>query len=222
MHLPSVPEKECSNRTFMELKCFSRVSKLHPFSVLIAPLWNWNAKYVLGTNNHLQGSNRTFMELKCDKLYIKDSWVKVLIAPLWNWNCQGWQSGSISDGSSNRTFMELKCISPAIKSARSYRSNRTFMELKLYPVKATFKASFVLIAPLWNWNDIATRWAWPLPSSNRTFMELKSILAVFTVPWMISSNRTFMELKSDRPATRRAAPRVLIAPLWNWNGAKSD
>ena len=48
-------------------------------------------------------------------------------------------------------------------------------------------------------------------------MELKSSWYLQRYHQYSCSNCTFMELKSDRPANSRAAPRVLIVPLWNWN-----
>ena len=57
----------------------------------------------------------------------------------------------------------------------------------------------VLIAPLWNWN-----------------ISWNSNLDIYQ-----RSNRTFMELKSMLPAAGSAQIGVLIAPLWNWNFPKA-
>ncbi len=56
--------KVCSNRTFMELKFLSLSHILHIFTVLIAPLWNWNISIILQMMRSYISSNRTFMELK--------------------------------------------------------------------------------------------------------------------------------------------------------------
>ena len=56
---------------------------------------------------------------------------------------------------------------------------------------------------------------WMIPSSNRTFMELKLPVATRAARTLPSSNRTFMELKyqfGDRLVFERF---VLIVPLWN-------
>ena len=98
---------------------------------------------------------------------------------------------------SNRTFMELKYRS-SLKSIRLRpSSNRTFMELKLGTRTAGTFASSVLIAPLWNWNDLFSL----------SFLTLKLVLIAPLWNWNPSA-RTF---SSEENA-------VLIAPLWNWNG----
>ena len=97
----------------------------------------------------------------------------------------------------------------------------------------------VLIVPLWNWNNSWHTKGNAADSSNRTFMELKSIKiystenseVVLIVPlwnWNMNkyvrevmankgSNRTFMELKSLIPYWMASKSPVLIVPLWNWN-----
>ena len=54
-------------------------------------------------------------------------------------------------------------------------------------------------------------------SSNRTFMELKSLTTIVSIGTTEGSNRTFMELKSRFYSASTRADSVLIAPLWNWN-----
>ena len=97
----------CSNRTFMELKCW-----------LDLPLCLC-----------LHCSNRTFMELKCWLDLPLCLCLHVLIAPLWNWNtwCGKTQARRFR---SNRTFMELKSARQGADCRRCRCSNRTFMELK--------------------------------------------------------------------------------------------
>ena len=162
-----------SNRTFMELKLWSKSNSVKSAPVLIAPLWNWN----LSCNNCIiwlrsvliaplwnwnitslvkaepsGGSNRTFMELKSRESNPEELGLLVLIAPLWNWNPTRQREYPWWYPRSNRTFMELKykTLSLAVNVLRG--SNRTFMELK--------------------WTKEAHRLP-PDASSNRTFMELK-------------------------------------------------
>ena len=56
--------------------------------------------------------------------------------------------------SSNRTFMELKSTSTKSSNQMHLSSNRTFMELKLTTYRRDKQGNIVLIAPLWNWNDL--------------------------------------------------------------------
>ena len=92
--------------------------------------------------------------------------------------------------------MELKYRS-SLKSIRLRpSSNRTFMVLKLGTRTAGTFASSVLIAPLWNWNDLFSL----------SFLTLKLVLIAPLWNWNPSA-RTF---SSEENA-------VLIAPLWNWN-----
>ena len=78
--------------------------------------------------------------------------------------------------SSNRTFMELKSKKGSVIASFLNGSNRTFMELKLPSTPYLPIPSFVLIAPLWNWNDYMEYMEEVLDGSNRTFMELKLII----------------------------------------------
>ena len=123
----------------------------------------------------------------------------VLIAPLWNWNRR--RDGVLrSWAGSNRTFMELKYLWEYDDILEAESSNRTFMELKLISNRNADTPKQVLIAPLWNWNNlgrpfrvhphsvlIAPLWNWntltgapsgAAVSSNRTFMELKFEIGV--------------------------------------------
>ena len=54
-----------------------------------------------------------------------------------------------------------------------------------------------------------------ITSSNRTFMELKSVLRMPLYMVLERSNRTFMELKSSRISLPQMVAPVLIVPLWN-------
>ena len=56
-------------------------------------------------------------------------------------------------------------------------SNRTFMELKFSCKEHLIACLFVLIVPLWNWNNCIAEQSTRYVSSNRTFMELKYVNA---------------------------------------------
>ena len=51
--------------------------------------------------------------------------------------------------------------------------NRTFMELKSENIYAALGIKYVLIVPLWNWNNISPDSQSRVSCFNRTFMELK-------------------------------------------------
>ena len=117
-----------SNRTFMELKYMTSGLEFTLTTVLIVPLWNWNAQGGQQDNRD-GGSNRTFMELKffltftyndanlrSNRTFMELKWICwswqttslfVLIVPLWNWNYLS-LNFSVAFLCSNRTFMELK------------------------------------------------------------------------------------------------------------------
>ena len=123
-----------SNRTFMELKCQSKVKATTKIKVLIVPLWNWNLE-LNAITDRAKCSNRTFMELKCQSANRRAGESIVLIVPLWNWNINApniymyfnyvlivplWNWNMLSrlreywTSSSNRTFMELKYLESAV------------------------------------------------------------------------------------------------------------
>ena len=77
--------------------------------------------------------------------------------------------------------------------------------------------SYVLIVPLWNWNDVASAGINAFGSFNRTFMELKYVLCLSFWKWCVRFNRTFMELKLWMQFLTLLGMMVLIVPLWNWN-----
>ena len=102
---------------------------------------------------------------------------------------------------------------------------------------------FVLIVPLWNWNRSYRSTVAEWPCFNRTFMELKWIIAtwyqqdkhVLIVPlwnWnlehvvlvglVVRFNRTFMELKCGKAVSLSDGSIVLIVPLWNWNSESGE
>ena len=95
----------------------------------------------------------------------------------------------------NRTFMELKCRLERVPSSRLDSFNRTFMELKCLLLCCYACLIFVLIVPLWNWNDASVEG---------------------TKEW-VCFNRTFMELKLKYEPHNILCNSVLIVPLWNWN-----
>ena len=117
------------------------------------------------------------------------------------------------------------------------------MELKFSYLDIAPHISYVLIAPLWNWNYIpinhwksvlyvliAPLWNWNcvLMTSSIVF-----ILVLIAPLWnwnkadvfacnnrTYCSNRTFMELKYWHDKQKSPNHLVLIAPLWNWNADK--
>ena len=91
------------------------------------------------------------------------------------------------------------------------------MELKSGMENDEGESGGVLIVPLWNWNF---QYPWQVgadPSSNCTFMELKSENIIIHKTINGSSNCTFMELKLYWDNKGWRTPKVLIVPLWNWN-----
>ena len=120
--------------------------------------------------------------------------------------------------SSNRTFMELKCTS---KYAQRYFSCVLIAPLwnwnELYST-LSFVSRPVLIAPLWNWNGSAVNhFTHQLPVLIAPLWNWNEIEMNVSSTSIICSNRTFMELKSSVTILILAAHNVLIAPLWNWN-----
>ena len=122
------------NCTIMELKFFLCCILFSVSCVLIVPLWNWNIDYAL--------------------LESKD--IHVLIVPLWNWNYSITLFVIYKDYSFNCTIMELKW-KERYRLCYQYSSfNCTIMELKFDCLHILNRLRFVLIVPLWNWNQLAT------------------------------------------------------------------
>ena len=91
------------------------------------------------------------------------------------------------------------------------------MELKRGKVKHINNGQFVLIVPLWNWNQKESASFVDMECLNRTFMELKLTQGVDGDYVVECLNRTFMELKHYTWEGAKAQEFVLIVPLWNWN-----
>ena len=91
--------------------------------------------------------------------------------------------------------MELKSAKMDDAEGAVRGSNRTFMELKSFHKAFFVLVSFVLIAPLWNWNPLGLITHQHQKGSNRTFMELKFRKSGAITLHSLCSNRTFMELK---------------------------
>ena len=145
----------CSNRTFMELKFWSRWLYYLCRNVLIAPLWNWN-RYCQRPSYHppyvliapLWNWNFLSRTSKADG-------ISVLIAPLWNWNGRR---------RNTRGALLAVLIAPLW--------NWNVLIFSFFSCRPP-----VLIAPLWNWNT--RHWGLSVSGwtrSNRTFMELKYLL----------------------------------------------
>ena len=189
------------------------------FALLIAPVWNWNFKLAKHT---------------------RLTWT-LLIAPVWNWNwlwCWLHNYGLTF----NRTSLELKlqqhdghrqfiCL---LLIAPVWNWNSTV-------VITWNRAVSLLIAPVWNWNRARHRWHAPpgrlliapvwnwnrLPrvykisdqvTFNRTSLELKRACERPSGKRVSTFNRTSLELKRAIWLARLRADRLLIAPVWNWNG----
>ena len=136
---------------------------------------------------------RTFMELKLDKVYGQFKSDGVLLVPLWNWNILGDSLYQKLLGFT-RTFMELKrifLISPLV--ALAFYSYLYGIETHYYQRRCNM--CYVLLVPLWNWNNGIPGTDANLVGFTRTFMELK----------LRSTNRT------------KNLINVLLVPLWNWN-----
>ena len=118
------------------------------------------------------------------------------------------------------------------------------MELKLMHKTIKGHSGFLLIEPLWNWNNDVQKGARRQSYSfNRTTMELKHAIGGEALAAYFSFNRTTMELKPRYCQPRHwwrfafnrttmelkrvlydylGSPRLLlIEPLWNWNHISS-
>ena len=114
--------------------------------------------------------------------------------------------------------MELKSEWKPLSTFERPRFNRTFMELKYCKKCFVLQMNFVLIVPLWNWNQwLGADYLTQPTSFNRTFMELKYGWTSSYQSWNGSFNRTFMELKWIFWSEITYLLIVLIVPLWNWN-----
>ena len=79
------------------------------------------------------------------------------------------------------------------------------------------KGGFVLIAPLWNWNERSQSSWTSCWRSNRTFMELKLMVAPYFTAACMVLIAPLWNWNGCRGPWCRFRPAVLIAPLWNWN-----
>ena len=89
------------------------------------------------------------------------------------------------------------------------------MELKASHQGGTTSHQGVSIAPLWNWKAATTGATWSVSGFNRTFMELKGIVAV-VIDESLQFQSHLYGIESclqPREGLRRL---VSIAPLWNW------
>ena len=121
-------------------------------TVLIVPLWNWNASVPNGSWSAADGINCTVVELKlayCDSVHhvvycinctvvelkllliVFHYWTQfVLIVPLWNWNLGGYGAPVLD------TFVLIVPL----------------WNWNTVGCVSTTADSSVLIVPLWNWN----------------------------------------------------------------------
>ena len=102
------------------------------------------------------------------------------------------------------------------------RFNRTRLELKLRWNSRLIKIWKVLIEPDWNWNLTLRYTRMRRPTGfNRTRLELKRHLHIYTVKFLVCFNRTRLELKREGTMRTKLWFIVLIEPDWNWNIAFS-
>ena len=164
----------------------------------------------------------------------------LLIAPVWNWNYLQppaaasrlafwshqfgietflWCGQSLAEYPFNRTSLELKrswCVSWTMLLMTF---NRTSLELKPDSDRDSAVNSTLLIAPVWNWNLFTRSATQPTtPTFNRTSLELKRRFGCRGSDELRPFNRTSLELKPALDDKNGApSPRLLIAPVWNWN-----
>ena len=194
------------NRTTMELKPVVIGSDdEHILSLLIEPLWNWNLPNAFRTRANWYTFNRTTMELKPP---IRARYDQKRLAfnrttmELKRRSCPNsrWHSAAF-----NRTTMELKHWPYCSTNAERCAFNRTTMELKPIPVAGHLANRWLLIEPLWNWNNSHKYGHSPTAYSfNRTTMELKPIYGICDITVICPFNRTTMELKLGPRAREKA------------------
>ena len=144
----------------------------------------------------------------------------VLIVPLWNWNWSNWFRLLLSE---SVLIVPLWNWNYLLSIRRSAGHQVLIVPLWNWNfAEAAFlkRLRLVLIVPLWNWNSGCWWFDELLKRSNRTFMELKLMIACAVSKLMSCSNRTFMELKLGREFEPHLSHTVLIVPLWNWNCGK--
>ena len=96
------------------------------------------------------------------------------------------------------------------------------MELKQGILSNVFRDHFVLIVPLWNWNQFFVWFCHRHFSINCTVVELKPFLSLLRLLLCSCINCTVVELKRGDPPEGACPGVVLIVPLWNWNSVLSN
>ena len=124
--------------------------------LLIAPIWNWNQpRFFMNIKDNVT-SNCTNMELKLGFYWITQRPELLLIAPIWNWNVIEFEFRYCHFPASNCTNMELKRDIEAFYGPPAFASNCTNMELKRMWGGFVAWGTWLLIAPIWNWNNFAS------------------------------------------------------------------
>ena len=161
-------------RTFMELKPVFFIVAKNWSSVLLVPLWNWNNLFGVFRRKRRKvllvplwnWNGRSGIRCKV--------FLRVLLVPLWNWNLRpaedqeqvqvfySYLYGIETKKSVYLHIERMEFYSYLYGIETTHRCNgsgirisftRTFMELKLYDLLIGMTVFFVLLVPLWNWND---------------------------------------------------------------------
>ena len=149
------------NRTSLELKPSSSVSKSSRVSLLIEPVWNWNLSFAIFFPFLTFTFNRTSLELK-HQIY------KEFRCVVYSFNrtslelkrLKWWGARWSTKAPFNRTSLELKL--------NLFKKSSTFPSLLIEPVwnwniceiYTQFGSRSLLIEPVWNWNDFSIDKAW--------------------------------------------------------------
>ena len=123
--------------------------------------------------------------------------IGLLIAPIWNGNFSQGHTG----GKQGKTF------------------NRTNLEWKPEHMEDENDESNLLIAPIWNGNFLDRDSITNEDAFNRTNLEWKRQPVFGSAREGFTFNRTNLEWKRYAKSTYEAKTSLLIAPIWNGNGA---
>ena len=172
--LSAVIDSNCTNVGLKWKHCQNWVPN-YPF-ILIAPMWDWNVKVWKREDGKCFNSNCTNVGLKCANAgrYYKDAsiliapmwdwnqiylWLSrklncILIAPMWDWNLHAMRRTGLWVSYSNCTNVGLKFANKQANRQPTLHSNCTNVGLKLKPCLLSKPCKVILIAPMWDWNEI--------------------------------------------------------------------
>ena len=145
-------------------------------NILIAPMWDWNVvRYALHPAHFL-----------------------ILIAPMWDWNTNFFRFRDRIRMYSNCTNVGLKFLALLDAHLEACDSNCTNVGLKYARRLKTPFLLFILIAPMWDWNQVwkAKAQVW------------KAILIAPMWDWNFRYQVLFILRQF-----------ILIAPMWDWNNS---